>query len=506
MGRRRAGRSRHPAPRVPLVAGAAGRLQSRPLQQPAGRRAARRGGRLRRPDAPAGGARARCSGCSRAKCPTSASGTRRTSRSRSARSTGIHLSPIADFHVPAEMWRARHQLRRTSAARSPCCAAVAGAAPRRCFDPALRFRSAGHRALRHLLPSGRGRLAARLAAIAEDVWPPPRPTLGVPRPPRDARRPGRPDRDCRTAGRRRCRTTRSSIYCRRGRRDPSSSATPTTGCGSSSPTSSRTSSTSIAREAGRASSAACSAGRRSRFRTCFCRPGRSKGWRPTRRAPHRREAGCMPATSARSTARRRARRRLEPLDRVNGGLTDWPGGLRAVRVRRSGFTNTSSIGSAPQRSARWPTTRPRRVPFFTARERSRRSTASSLGDALARLPGDAARGGFTPIELDRPSAARRITRHGFDVCRAAVSAAVLRHAARARSSTRVRTPHGFPGAERGGARRVTAAADLTTRYLGSTSGVGRDVDRLRPAGAAAQRRPLQRSLRAEPADRRRHAR
>ena len=69
-------------------------------------------------------------------------------------------------------------------------------------------------------------------------------------------------------------------------------------------------------------------------RICSCRRGRSKGWRPTRRARSPARAGCTPATSARSSAKRRAQRRLEPLDRVNGGLTDWPGGQARVRVRR----------------------------------------------------------------------------------------------------------------------------------------------------------------------------
>ncbi len=43
VGRRRAGRPRHPAARLPLAAGAAGRLQPRLLQQPRGRSADRRG-------------------------------------------------------------------------------------------------------------------------------------------------------------------------------------------------------------------------------------------------------------------------------------------------------------------------------------------------------------------------------------------------------------------------------------------------------------------------------
>src|SRR4051812_8132006 len=57
----------------------------------------------------------------------------------------------------------------------------------------------------------------------------------------------------------------------------------TTGWSSSSRTSSRTSCTSIDPPAGRGCSEACSAARRSPFRICFSRPGRSKGSRPGRR-------------------------------------------------------------------------------------------------------------------------------------------------------------------------------------------------------------------------------
>ena len=48
-----------------------------------------------------------------------------------------------------------------------------------------------------------------------------------------------------------------------------------------------------------------SAARRSRFRICFCRRGRSKGWRRTKRAPSPAKAACTPATFAPSSTRRR---------------------------------------------------------------------------------------------------------------------------------------------------------------------------------------------------------
>ena len=124
-------------------------------------------------------------------------------------------------------------------------------------------------AFHHLLPSGRG--SARRASRGDC-----RRHLGrssgsrsASTPPRaDARRAGRSDR-----ARQRLGDAAPLQHDRRsrprGRRDPNSSATPTTGCGSSSRTSSRTSSISIDPRAGRAWSAACSGGRRSRFPNLF---------------------------------------------------------------------------------------------------------------------------------------------------------------------------------------------------------------------------------------------
>ena len=97
VGRRRRGRSRHPAARVPFDADAAGRLQSRLLQRSAGRRlldeaavATDDRGRVAR-------FTARSSRSSRRMCPTSACGTRPTSPSRSGRSPAFTCLPLADF-------------------------------------------------------------------------------------------------------------------------------------------------------------------------------------------------------------------------------------------------------------------------------------------------------------------------------------------------------------------------------------------------------------------------
>ena len=170
---------------------------------------------------------------------------------------------------------------------------------------------------------------------------------------------------------------------RRRRRDPSSSGAPTTGCGSSSPTSSPTSCIWIDPRLGAGRSRRSSDGRRSRSRTCSCRLADRRARDLRRKRAHRARGGCTPATSARSSGEAARERPLEPLDRVNGGLTDWPDGLAAYAYGL-GFHEyladrfgAESLGSSPTETAR-------RLPF-TARARFDGSSASR-SDAVARLP------------------------------------------------------------------------------------------------------------------------
>ena len=77
---------------------------------------------------------------------------------------------------------------------------------------------------------------------------------------------------------------------------------------------------------------------------------------------------------------------IEPLDRMNGGLTDWPAGSRPTRTAWA-FTSISPIASA-QTLAGLPRGQPGALPYFG----SGHSRASTDGRSatLARLPGSTA--------------------------------------------------------------------------------------------------------------------
>ena len=170
VGRRRAGRSRHPAPRVPLVADAAARASIAATS--AIRRSMRCSTKPRRrldPITQAGGASRRFNGSSRERCPTSACGTRRTSRSRSGRSPAF-ASRRSPTSISSSMWRAPALLRLISLL-------VAGAGRRTAvrgdsrFDPVC---ASGSSATEHFViyfHRGEEHLAARLARIAEETRP-----------------------------------------------------------------------------------------------------------------------------------------------------------------------------------------------------------------------------------------------------------------------------------------------------------------------------------------------
>ena len=85
----------------------------------------------------------------------------------------------------------------------------------------------------------------------------------------------------------------------------------------------------------------------------------------------------MPETFARSSTKPHGHGRLEPLDRINGGLTDWPGGAASTRTV-SAFISTSPIDTAPQTLAALADASARRVPYPRHR-RSSASTDESLG-------------------------------------------------------------------------------------------------------------------------------
>ena len=194
----------------------------------------------------------------------------------------------------------------------------------------------------------------------------------------------------------------------------------------------------------------------------------------------------MPATSARSSARPRAHGRLEPLDRVNGGLTSWPGG-HAPYAYGLGFHEYLARTYGPDTFARLADSTARRVPYWLSG-----AFSNVFGKPLAALwdeyQADLKSSVASP---HRAIGATRLTHHGDTV----VGPRFLRHDCATcplEVVYSVRTPHAFP------TLNVIAldgspSRPLTTRYLGSTTGVGRDAGRLRPAGAPSLRRALQRS-------------
>ncbi len=159
---------------------------------------------------------------------------------------------------------------------------------------------------------------------------------------------------------------------------------------------------------------------------------------------------------------------LEPLDRVNGGLTDWPGGA-AVYAYGLGFHQYLADRFGAEKLAALATATARSIPYTASRAFQRvygrplgtlwREYAASLASAV------------TPATADADLT--RLTHRGFSVsgprfdrflC-AGCPAAVFFSAS---------DPNGFPALYRIGIDG-SAPRRLATRYLGSTTAIGRDV-------------------------------
>ena len=160
-------------------------------------------------------------------------------------------------------------------------------------------------------------------------------------------------------------------------------------------------------------------------------------------------------------------RRLEPLDRVNGGLTDWPGGA-GVYAYGVGFHQYLADRFGAETLPRLAEATARRVPYL-ASAAFKRVYGESLGD-LWRGYQASLTASVAPV-APGPSPAR-LTRHGFSVngprfdrftC-AGCPAEIVYSAA---------NPDGFPALYRI-AGRGGRPQRLATRYLGSTTGIGRD--------------------------------
>jgi WD40-like Beta Propeller Repeat len=160
-------------------------------------------------------------------------------------------------------------------------------------------------------------------------------------------------------------------------------------------------------------------------------------------------------------------RRLEPLDRVNGGLTDWPGGA-AVYAYGAGFHQylAERFGAATLATLAEATAR--RLPYL-ASPAFKHVYGESLG-ALWRGYEASLTIGATLQPVD--PVPTRVTRHGFSVrgprfdreaC-ADCPASIVYSAVNA---------DGFPALYRIGVHGGDPQ-QLATRYLGSTTGIGRD--------------------------------
>ena len=224
--------------------------------------------------------------------------------------------------------------------------------------------------------------------IAEETWRALERPLGVDAAALHARRARRSDRAVPTATPRRCPTTPIVIYavCAVGLR----AQTSTTGCGWCSRTSSRTSSTSIARKAGRESCARSSDGRRSRFRTCSCRTWQIEGLatyeesaitgegrlhagdflRDRRRGARERRARAARPRQRRPDRLARRRRCMRLRRRLSSYLADRFGAGDARGARRGDGADAS------------PT--PRRPPSSSLRRVARRACGASIRRASSR--------------------------------------------------------------------------------------------------------------------------
>ena len=167
--------------------------------------------------------------------------------------------------------------------------------------------------------------------------------------------------------------------------------------------------------------------------------------------------------------------RLEPLDRVNGGLTDWPGGS-AVYAYGAGFHQYLADRFGAETLATLAEATARRVPYV-ASPAFTRVYGESLGDLWRDFQASlTARAGVSPppdqVSPPPDQTVTRLTRQGFSVsgprfdrfsC-AGCPADIVYSAV---------NPRGFPalyrvGLDGGEPRRVAS------RYLGSTTALGRE--------------------------------
>jgi hypothetical protein len=188
--------------------------------------------------------------------------------------------------------------------------------------------------------------------------------------------------------------------------------------------------------------------------------------------------GRLAAGDFRSIEREAARARaLEPIDRVNGGLTSWPNGL-APYAYGLGFHEYLAATYGAETLAALADRTARSLPFLGAHAFGR-----VYGKSLGTL-WDEYQDGLIASSAAAPSSSpepARVTRHGFTVVGPRFLPALSGVEGPSPCAScpveivySVRTPHGFPALnavhlDGSGSRQIA------TRYLGSTIGVGVDV-------------------------------
>jgi hypothetical protein len=161
-------------------------------------------------------------------------------------------------------------------------------------------------------------------------------------------------------------------------------------------------------------------------------------------------------------------RRLEPLDRINGGVTDWPAGA-GVYAYGVGFHQYLADRFGAESLAKLAEATARRVPYV-ASPAFKRVYGEPLGDLWREYESSLTAEAAPPPPPD--SSVKRLTRQGFSVSGPRFD----RTACAGCPATIVYTavnPNGFPALYRVGLEGG-APERLATRYLGSTTAVGRD--------------------------------
>ncbi len=160
--------------------------------------------------------------------------------------------------------------------------------------------------------------------------------------------------------------------------------------------------------------------------------------------------------------------RLEPIDRVNGGLTDWPGGA-GVYAYGVGFHQYLADRFGAGTLATLAKATARRVPYLAA-PAFKRVYGESLGDLWRAYQASLLAGAAASSAPD--PTVTRLTRQGFAVsgprfdrfscagCQPDIVYSAI-------------NPDGFPALYRIGLDGAEPRR-LTTRYLGSTTGIGRE--------------------------------